>query len=298
MAGQLLGMRLSEIRRGMDEIEAFAEIGDYIDQPLRLYSSGMQMRLAFSVATARRPDILIVDEALSVGDAYFQHKSFDRIRRFRNDGTTLFMVSHDRIAIQAICDRALLLDNGHLAKEGRPAEVLDLYNALLADREAKSVVQTKTALGHVETASGTGEARVDNIRLLDSAKRSVEVIGVGDQVTLCVRVRLYADIPNLVLGYMIRDRFGQPIFGTNTQLKRTPIQNLKKHEEFMAAFSFAANLGPGTYSVTVALVGSHQMEANFEWRDVAFVFNVVNFSKEQFAGCAWLDPVVTIERSS
>ena len=119
MAGQLLGMTVDEIAALMPEIEAFAEIGDYIDQPVRVYSSGMQMRLAFSVATARRPDVLIVDEALSVGDAYFQHKSFERIRQFRKQGTTLLLVSHDKQAIQSVCDRAILLDGGRLAHEGQ-----------------------------------------------------------------------------------------------------------------------------------------------------------------------------------
>ncbi|HEU4852819.1 MAG TPA: ABC transporter ATP-binding protein, partial [Telluria sp.] len=101
MAGQLLGMQVHEILELMPQIEEFAGIGDYMDQPVRVYSSGMQMRVAFSVATARRPDILIVDEALSVGDAYFQHKSFDRIRQFRQQGTTLLLVSHDKQAIQS-----------------------------------------------------------------------------------------------------------------------------------------------------------------------------------------------------
>ena len=97
MAGQLLGLSMEELNSLMPAIEAFAEIGEYMDQPLRTYSSGMQMRLAFSVATARRPDVLIVDEALSVGDSYFQHKSFDRIRQFRMEGTTLLIVSHVKI---------------------------------------------------------------------------------------------------------------------------------------------------------------------------------------------------------
>ena len=110
MAGQLLGYSMAELERLMPDIEAFAEIGDYIDQPVRIYSSGMQMRLAFSVATAHRPDILIVDEALSVGDAYFQHKSFDRIRQFRRQGTTILLVSHEKSVIQSICDRAILLN--------------------------------------------------------------------------------------------------------------------------------------------------------------------------------------------
>ncbi|MDD5115021.1 MAG: ABC transporter ATP-binding protein, partial [Methylobacter sp.] len=118
LAGQLLGMSVEEITNLMPEIEDFAEIGDYMDQPVRVYSSGMQMRVAFSIATARRPDVLIVDEALSVGDAYFQHKSFDRIREFRKQGTTLLIVSHDKSAIQSICDRAILLNAGKLAMQG------------------------------------------------------------------------------------------------------------------------------------------------------------------------------------
>src|SRR5690606_21421716 len=122
--------------------------------PVRTYSSGMQVRLAFSVATARRPDLLIVDEALCVGDAYFQHKSFERIRQFRRAGTTLLIVSHDRYAIQAICDRALLLHGGKLALQGRPDEVLDYYNGLLADKAGSSVRQELTADGALSTISG------------------------------------------------------------------------------------------------------------------------------------------------
>jgi lipopolysaccharide transport system ATP-binding protein len=118
MSGQLLGIPVETLTKLMPEIEAFAEIGDYIDQPVRVYSSGMQVRLAFSVATAIRPDILIVDEALSVGDAYFQHKSFERIREFRKLGTTLLLVSHDKQAIQGICDRAILLNKGRIEMEG------------------------------------------------------------------------------------------------------------------------------------------------------------------------------------
>ena len=125
MSGQLLGYSVEEVARLMPEIEAFAEIGDYIDQHVRVYSSGMQMRLAFSVATAQRPDVLIVDEALSVGDAYFQHKSFDRIRQFNKQGTTLLIVSHDKQAIQSVCNRASLLNGGILAMQGEPEAVLD-----------------------------------------------------------------------------------------------------------------------------------------------------------------------------
>jgi lipopolysaccharide transport system ATP-binding protein len=165
MAGQLIGLSVEEIEQAMPAIEAFADIGDYIDQPVRVYSSGMQMRLAFSVATVKRPDILIIDEALSVGDVYFQHKSFERVREFRKLGTTLLIVSHDRAAIQSICDRAILLDGGRLTKQGSPEEVMDYYNALIAERENSTVEQVKTAEGRVQTTSGSGEATVTAIKI-------------------------------------------------------------------------------------------------------------------------------------
>jgi len=151
MAGQLLGYSVEEIDQLMHEIETFAEIGEYIDQPVRVYSSGMQMRLAFSVATAKRPDVLIVDEALSVGDTYFQHKSFDRIRQFNKQGITLLIVSHDKQAIQSVCDRAILLSDGRIAMEGEPEAVMDYYNAMLADHQNQIVKQEARVDGKLKT---------------------------------------------------------------------------------------------------------------------------------------------------
>src|SRR5699024_1053340 len=153
----------------MEAIEDFAEIGDFIDQPLRTYSSGMQVRLAFSVATVKRPDVLIVDEALSVGDAYFQQKSFSRIQDMKRQGTTLLIVSHDRGAIPSICDKALLLRDGLLAVSGRPEDVMDYYNALLAEHEQQTVQQTVTDDGVVQTVSGSGEIGLIRMSLQNSA---------------------------------------------------------------------------------------------------------------------------------
>ena len=298
MAGQLLGMTVEEIARLMPEIEEFAGIGDYIDQPVRVYSSGMQMRLAFSVATARRPDILIVDEALSVGDAYFQHKSFDRIRQFRKLGTTLLLVSHDKQAIQSVCDRAILLDGGRLAKEGKPEEIMDYYNALIAERENDTVRLHELEGGKVQTISGTGEATVTDIALIDSAGERVEVVDVGSDVTLQVKVLARAPIPRMVLGYMIKDRLGQPIYGTNTHLKEMPLEGVKAGEEVIFRFRFPLNLGPGTFSVATAIVSTEtHLVNNYEWRDLALVFTVMNMRRAHFEGSAWLDPFITIERT-
>jgi lipopolysaccharide transport system ATP-binding protein len=282
----------------MPEIESFAEIGEYIDQPVRVYSSGMQMRLAFSVATARRPDILIVDEALSVGDAYFQHKSFDRIRQFRKAGTTLLIVSHDKQAIQSICDRAILLDGGRLATEGLPESVMDFYNAILADRQKQQVVQEVREDGRVATVSGTGEATVVDIALLNASGARVEMVNVGEPVTLEVMVTAHRAVPRLVLGYMIKDRLGQTMYGTNTHLKELPLLDLRAGETVVFRFSFQANLGPGSYSVATALVSTEtHLVNNYEWRDLALVFTVSNMTREYFAGSVWLDPSIKIART-
>ncbi|MES2901293.1 MAG: ABC transporter ATP-binding protein [Pseudomonadota bacterium] len=296
MAGQLLGLGLDEIADLMPHIEEFAGIGDYIDQPVRVYSSGMQMRLAFSVATARRPDILIVDEALSVGDAYFQHKSFDRIREFRKQGTTLLLVSHDKQAIQSVCDRAILLDGGRLAREGRPEEIMDYYNAMIAERENETVRQAERN-GKVQTISGTGEASVSDIAIIDEHGARVEVIDVGSPVTLEVKVMARAAIPRMVLGYMIKDRLGQPMYGTNTHLKELPLDNVAAGEEVTYRFHFPLNLGPGTYSVATAIVSTEtHLVNNYEWRDLALVFTVMNMRRPHFEGSAWLDPSIEILR--
>lgn len=298
MAGQLLGYSVDEIAHLMPEIEAFAEIGDYLDQPVRVYSSGMQVRLAFSVATAIRPDILIIDEALSVGDAYFQHKSFERIREFRKQGTTLLIVSHDKQAIQSICDRAILLNAGRLAMEGEPEAVMDYYNALLADHQNQTVKQETTADGKVQTVSGTGEAVVTDIALLDAKGQRVEMVDVGQPVTLQIQVRTHAPIGRLVLGYGIKDRLGQVIYGTNTDLKKQVLNDVPADSCIRFDIAFPANLGPGTYSVQTALVSTDtHLVNNYEWRDLALLFNVVNINKPHFAGVAWLDPNIAITRT-
>jgi lipopolysaccharide transport system ATP-binding protein len=298
MAGQLLGMSVDEISALMPSIEAFADIGDYIDQPVRMYSSGMQMRLAFSVATARRPDVLIVDEALSVGDAFFQHKSFERIRAFRKEGTTLLIVSHDRAAIQSICDRAVLLDAGRLASQGRPEEVMDFYNARIAERgNDTTVVQDTTLEGRTQTSSGTGEATVTDITLLNTDGEPLEIVNVGVDVTLCVKVRINAPIERLVLGYMIKDRLGQQIYGTNTHHMAMPLDGMEAGDEAEFRFTFPLNLGPGSYSVTTALTSTEtHLSDNYEWRDLAFLFIVMNMNRHEFVGTSWLEPKVQVMR--
>lgn len=292
----LMGFSKGEIDSVVPEVEDFAEIGDYFDQPVGTYSSGMQMRVAFSVVTAFRPEILIVDEALSVGDTYFQHKSFNKIREFQEKGTTLLIVSHDRGAIQGLCNRAILLDRGVIIKDADPESVMDYYNALIAEKENSKVEIRQLESGKTQTISGTGEAKVIDIALLNASQEVIEFVNVGEAVILSVKVKVESDLPKLVLGYLVKDRLGQIMYGTNTWHTDQVMHNISQGSIVIYDIKFVANLGPGTYSISTALVSSDtHLVDNYEWRDLACVFSVTNIDKTHFAGSAWLPPSIEIK---
>lgn len=291
----LMGFGSGEIAAAMPYIESFAEIGSYFDEPVRTYSSGMQMRVAFSVATAFRPDLLIIDEALSVGDTYFQHKSFARIRQFQKEGTSLLIVSHDRTAIQSLCGRALLLEKGQVIRDGAPDDVMDFYNALIAERENSTLQESEHASGRMQVVSGTGEAVVESIGLYDASGSMVDHVELGDDVELRIVVEARVDIPRLVLGYMIKDRLGQPVFGTNTHHTEQAISEVRAGQRLIYRVRFPMRVGIGTYSISTALVSNDtHLTNNYEWRDLALMFTVNNFKQPYFVGTAWLPPQIEI----
>jgi lipopolysaccharide transport system ATP-binding protein len=256
----------------------------------------MQMRVAFAVATAYRPEILIVDEALSVGDSYFQHKSFNRIREFQEQGTTLLIVSHDRGSIQTLCNRAVLLEKGSVIKDGNPEEVFDFYNAIIAEKGNSTVEVKQLDNGKAQTSSGTGDARVDEISLYNSKGAVAEIVEVGELIELRVKVKVYQALETLVLGYGIKDRLGQVMYGTNTWHTKQVINHPQPGDVYLFRFLFPANFGIGSYSVQTALVDRDtHLTANYEWRDLALVFNVINVNKTHFAGCLWNEPKILIK---
>lgn len=299
-AAGLMGFSREAIEQAMPEIEAFAEIDEYFDQPVRTYSSGMQMRVAFSVATAFKPEILIVDEALSVGDTYFQHKSFDRIRQFKEQGTALLFVTHGMGDVRTLCDRVILLDKGQLIRDGLPDEVVDYYNALIAEKEnAKlNVEQRRQKNGWILTKSGTGEATLADFRLTDAdTNQEVQLVRVGQRVVLTAIVSIHVDIPRLVLGYMLRDRLGHVVWGTNTWHTKQIVEDLRAGQAIEFKLSFTCTLGPGSYSFSPALVSTDtHLVNNYEWTDNALVFDVLNSDKSYFIGTSWLDTVFDISR--
>lgn len=292
----LMGFSRKQIDAVIDEIEIFTEIGEYFDQPVRTYSSGMQMRVAFAVATAYKPEILIIDEALSVGDTYFQHKSFNRIKEFQKQGTTLLIVSHDRGTIQNICDRAILLEKGTVIKDGAPEEVMDFYNALIAEKENSQIELSVKENGKIQTISGTREAKIEEFGLYNEKKEKVEYIAIGEHVVLRAKVKTYENISQLVFGYIIKDRLGQEVFGTNTHHYDMVIENAIKGDVYEFSFSFPMNLGVGSYSIAIAVHAQEtHISSNYEWRDQALVFNVLNTNKEEFVGSTWIEQKVKVK---
>lgn len=314
MAGQLLGLQEREIGRLMPEIEAFAEIGDYIDQPVRVYSSGMQVRLAFAVATAVRPDILIVDEALSVGDAYFQHKCFSRIRKFQELGTTLLFVSHDLAAVRALCAKAIWLDNGAVREFGETKEVLDAYATALyakeqdVDNAAKQFTAENSVIKNVPKqkrdcrldfinnsnlrndievfefnkdafAWGDGFAKITATYLQDADGIPLSWMIGGEEVVITIEALALQELRGVIVGFMVRDRLGQNLFGDNTYLTTIDLPvNISVNNTFRTTFRFLMPILPqGTYAITAAIVtGTQQDHVVHDWVNEALFFESHN----------------------
>lgn len=296
MAGQLFGLSLAGINEKLSEIEAFSELSSRLEDPVRTYSNGMRLRLAFSIATAVRPDILLVDEALAVGDVRFQQKCLARIREFLAEGTCMLFVSHDLNSIRSFCDHAILLEQGELLRRGSPRTVLDYYNALLArqDKEYEICQQRPADHERAETRSGEGQAFVEEVVLL-TEKRPSRTIAVGSDAVLRISGRANDGVDDLTVGFSIRDRLGREVYGTNTHHLLAERKALSAGERFVAEFKLQMNLGPEEYSITVALhAGRVHLEGSYDWWDHALIFNVLPGEKPHFEGLAYLPSQVRI----
>ena len=279
----LMGFSGTQIQQVLPEVERFAEIGEYFDQPVRVYSSGMQMRLAFAVVTAYRPDLLIVDEALSVGDAYFQQKCFERIKAFREAGSGLLFVSHDLNAVKLLCDRVLVMDHGRCLFQGAPEPAAVFYNQLIARLDKMPL-----PIPEKEDGFGTGEARIAR-GWLDGEQGNPGPFSSGEKVRICLEV--VCDMPTplrTTVGILLRDRFGQDIYGVNTEyLAETVV--LQPNSVSTLHFDLSLSLGPGKYTLTAALHSQeHHLDACYHWADALLSFEVAGFHGARFVGIAGL----------
>lgn len=296
MTCQMMGYTHEEAQELIHKIREFSELGDYLEQPVRVYSTGMQVRLAFSAATVTRPEILIVDEALSVGDAYFQHKCISRIREYRDQGTTLLFVSHDPGAVKSLCRKAILLDGGSIVKEGVPDTVLDYYNSVIArKRSDEDIQQLEGEDGRVSTRSGNGNARITSVDMTHGDGKTARTFLVGEKVVLHCQVTFNSNIQKPAVGILLRDRMGNDVYGTNTRFLGQKDIEVAAGESLEFAFSFPLNVGPGNYSVCVAVHGgdSH-LEENCDWWDRCLALQIVAGNEPSFVGVASLPVTVDV----
>jgi len=280
--GQLLGLTPEEIAVHEAEIIAFSELGNFIDQPVRTYSSGMVVRLGFSIAASVNPQLLIVDEALSVGDARFSQKCVRRIREFRERGVTILFVSHDPQAVATLCDEAVLLDQGTIAHRGHPAEVLEHYNALLAARgegnvemRVRWVKPCDEAEASAPRRTGTFQALITEFSLEGAEESPREQFAPDDTMLIRARVLFLAPIRNPTVGFVIKDRLGVDVFGTNTALRGVALGDFEPGEAAEIAVRVELALGDGDYSVTAAVHSDEtHIDACYDWSDRLALFRV------------------------
>ncbi|HEX8475191.1 MAG TPA: ABC transporter ATP-binding protein [Pyrinomonadaceae bacterium] len=291
MNAALMGFSRRETDALRPEIERFAEIGEFVNQPVKTYSSGMYVRLAFAIASSAAPEIFVIDEALAVGDAVFQHRCLRRIKEMQERGTTVLFVSHDAAAVRALCSRAILLNAGRVVADGKPSDVLNQYQKLIMEREeAYEAVEpsadapteaTESAALDEQRASlrysyrhGDGSAEIIAVELVDDARRSVEIAETGEVVLVRMRVLFHADVESPVIGFLIRNRHGIHIYGTNTKEQQIDLGAVRRGEMLEATFSFNLWLGIDNYSISFA-VHSHD-GISYDWLDGALFFQITS----------------------
>ncbi|UCF35985.1 MAG: ABC transporter ATP-binding protein, partial [Acidobacteriota bacterium] len=268
MSGAIGGLTQREVEERFDEILEFAEIGEFIDQPVKTYSSGMFVRLAFAVAIHVEPDILLVDEALAVGDLIFQHRCINRIRRLKKEGKTILFVTHDLQALAQFCDRAILLDQGRKLADGIPDEVIHRYQSLIFERERKAsgegegwvAVEEDHSLPRVRTIPyvhnrfGDGGAEILGIIVYRGDGQVVNEVAAGEELQLLVCTRFNRPIESPIIGVTIRDRMGMEVTATNTSYEGKTLPAVEKGELVTVRFSWSVpQLRSGSYSISPAV---------------------------------------------
>jgi len=319
--GQILGLSREEVEAKFDQIAAFAEIGDFIEQPIKSYSSGMFVRLAFAVAVSVNPEILIVDEALSVGDIYFQQKCFERIRELKQLGTTLLFVSHDSGAVYKLCRRAILMELGKVVLDEKPRQVLDLYEAKLLKKrdtyseavEIQKIPESNSSLPLKSESSSSRkvadilinlpEVSVKFIKLLNESDQEIESIISEELLQLCIGLLFSDTFEDPHIGFKIRDRTGSVIFETNTFCMEQRVGKVVSGTLLEIRFRFHVPLIEGEYTVTVGVADGAFGEGQFKRTLVyAHNFTVLKVLKNRnsilWSGIVNLQPSIFINKQA
>jgi len=306
MNASLLGFSRRETDALFPTIERFAEIGPFLCQPVKTYSSGMYVRLAFAIAANVEPDILVIDEALAVGDAVFQHRCLRRIKELQAGGTTILFVSHDTAAVRALCTRAILLNGGQLIADGKPLDVLNRYQRIIMEREEAYEAETSVAspdadhqILHEAPAPltysyrhGDGSAEIVAAEFSNGRNQSVGMVESGEQVTIRIIAVFKRETVEPVIGFLIRNRHGIHVYGTNTREQQIEFGVVWPGQVLEISFTFDCWLGVDQYSMSVA-VHSHDERA-YDWLDGVVFFRVTSLYRTE--GVANLNATVSVRR--
>ncbi len=326
--GRIAGLESGVLEEKFDDIIGFSELGDFIDQPVRTYSSGMVLRLGFALASSVNPDVLIIDEAMAVGDLHFQQKCLRRMQDFHDAGITVLMVSHDPSIVRKFCNSAILLDEGELIDHGSPDQVLDYYTALLAEKYRDGGSMTRIIkpddpgkpdaigiseeqgpeagedpppgmpilLGKSGHRTGNFDAVITSV-YMDSAGAygNTCILPTGGRAGLIVRFMARKDLQSATVGIMIRDRIGQEVFGMNTAYRQKKIGALEAGQALEVEFSMTLDLGEGHYSVTAAVhTGEDHTHCCYDWVERAITFQILPRPDHRFGGLVNLRPLLGI----
>jgi lipopolysaccharide transport system ATP-binding protein len=278
--GEIMGIGRAEMERNLPLIEAFAEIGEFIHRPVKEYSSGMYVRLAFSTAIHVNPDILIVDEALAVGDAVFANRCIRKFEELREKKTTVLFVSHDLGLVKQLSNRAIFLLNGRIEAEGEPKHVIDKYIGVVLERQKAYEQRDKRAHPAASNRHGDGSSEILDVMLIDQGGRPCGVVSAGERVTIRIRTAFRLRRVEPMVGILIRNRIGMEIYGTNTRIEQVDLGAFDAGEELDIDFQFECWLTPQQYTVTVAT--QYPDGSSHDWLDDVISFEVL--SNRQAAG--------------
>ena len=319
--GTMMGFTDEEIEARVPDILAFADIGDFVHQPVKTYSSGMFVRLAFAVAINIDPEILIVDEALSVGDVFFQAKCFHKFEEFKKQGKTILFVSHDLSSIAKYCDRVILLNKGDMVCDGDPKTVVDRYKQLLVDygdRKKKIPVRrggkqdgedgaAEEQGAYIEEGAlplsaetleyGEGRARIVQLRTFDAAGRMTNTIEKGTQFTIEMTVRFFEAVDAPIFAYSFKNVRGTELTGTNTMLEKAPVGDAKAGDEYVIKFTQEMQLQSGDYLMSFGCTGFKDGEFRVFHR-LYDAIDVVVVSDKDSVGFYDMDSVVDVKKKS
>ena len=324
MNGTMMGFSRKEMDEKLQDILDFADIGDFVYQPVKTYSSGMFVRLAFALAINVEPEILIVDEALSVGDVFFQAKCYRRMEEIRKNGTTILMVTHDMGAIIKYCDRVVVLNKGNFIAEGEPGKMVDLYKKILANQmddlneeleavdnrlyndfsgdqaiaersraAAGGMMKDKLTINPNRTEYGDKRAEIIDFGLLDERGNITNLLLKGERFTIKERIHFHGEIETPIFTYTIKDKRGADLTGTNTMFESSDVKSVKKGDEYVVEFTQKMTLQGGEYLLSMSCTGFENGE-HVVYHRLYDIVNITVISNKNTVGVYDMEPDVRL----